>query len=202
MGLSLTGKVVGLHRSLAGASLPHAFGGALALAFCTHDPRATHDIDVNIFVGTTRIGEVLAALPADVVVEEAGRQLLARDGQARLWWDGTPIDVFLSSHPFHDQAQERCRTVRFADADELPVLSCDDLAVFKAFFARPKDAVDISAMVEAGALDTRWVLETVAGLLGADSPNHTFLAEAVRAAGARAPSSPGWSWPGVPGSPG
>lgn len=179
MALSLTEKILRLHRSLDGAALPHAFGGALALAFCTRDPRATHDIDVNVFVGTDRVTDVLAAQPRGVATDDAGRRSLARDGQARLWWEGTPIDLFLSSHPFHDDVQGRCRSVPFAGVAALPVLGCTDLAVFKAFFARPKDAVDIAAMAEADAVDVELLTATVTGLLGPDSPNLAFVQDAL-----------------------
>ena len=36
--LGLTERIVRLHEALDGAGLPHAFGGALALAFCTAEP--------------------------------------------------------------------------------------------------------------------------------------------------------------------
>lgn len=179
MALSLTRKIVRLHRTLDRAVIPHAFGGALALAFCTSDPRATHDIDVNVFLTPARVSELLDALPPDVTTDEADRRSLQRDGQARLWWDETPVDVFLSNHSFHDAAQRRARTVPFAGVAALPVLDCTDLAVFKAFFARPQDAVDIASMVDADALDGDRLLDTVTELLGAESANLAFARRAL-----------------------
>lgn len=41
MALGLSAKIVRIHRSLSAAGLPHAFGGAFALAFCSAEPRAT-----------------------------------------------------------------------------------------------------------------------------------------------------------------
>ncbi len=177
--LSLTDRILGLHAALAEAGLDHAFGGALALAFCTLDPRATQDIDLNVFVGTERVADVLDALPDDVTLDARARRQLVRDGQARLRWEATPVDLFLSNHPFHDAAQRRVRQVPFACVDDLPVLACEDLAVFKAFFARPKDAVDIASMVEAGAIDPGLLIAVVADLLGADHPSVTFVRRAV-----------------------
>jgi hypothetical protein len=165
--LGLTAKIVALHRALEAADLPHAFGGALALAFCTAEPRATKDIDVNVFTGTDRLDDLVSALPSEVEVTDEQRRRLARDAQARLWWQASPVDVFLSDHPFHDHAEARRRTVPFAGV-ELPVLACADLAVFKAFFARPKDAVDLAAMVEVGAVDLDDLRTTVRGLIGGD----------------------------------
>ncbi len=57
-------KVVALHEALDAADVPHAFGGALALAWCTERARGTIDIDLNLFVEATQAGRVLAALPA------------------------------------------------------------------------------------------------------------------------------------------
>ena len=183
MALGLTAKIVRLHRALSAAELPHAFGGALALAFCSAEPRATKDIDVNVFVGVDRAADVTAALPRGVVASEADRTQMARDGQCRLWWGDTPVDVFLSNHPFHDRAAANRRTVTFAGVDDLPVLACADLAVFKAFFARPKDEVDVATMVVAGSIDLDRLRRTVAALLGSVDDRAAFfdrVAEAVR----------------------
>ena len=179
MTLGLAGRIVALHDGFSVGALPHAFGGALALAYCTLDPRATQDIDVNVFVGVDRLDDVLAALPDGVVATGAARRQLARDGQARLRWDETPVDVFLSNHPFHAAAATRCRQVPFGAVEDLPVLACEDLAVFKAFFARPKDAVDLASMVEAEAIDAASLLAMVADLLGADHPAVAFVARAT-----------------------
>jgi hypothetical protein len=161
----LTARIVGLHGALERAGLPHAFGGALALAFCTEEPRATKDIDVNVFVGVGRLDAVLAALPQEVRITDAARLQLERDGQARLWWGDTPVDVFLSNHPFHGVAEANRRAVPFAGVPDLPVLACADLAVFKAFFARPKDVVDLATMGVAGTVDLDELERTVTRLL-------------------------------------
>lgn len=161
----LTAKITALHGALGDAELPHAFGGALALAFCVAEPRATMDIDLNVFIGADRVDDLVAALPPEVVVTDGNRQQISRDAQTRAWWDRTPVDLFLSNHPFHHHAEVNRRFVPFADVKELPVLACADLAVFKAFFARPKDAVDVAAMVDAGAVDLAALEETVAALL-------------------------------------
>ncbi len=179
MALRLAERIVALHDGFSAGNLPHAFGGALALAYCTLDPRGTQDIDVNVFVGTDRLDDVLAAVPEGVVASGAARRQLGRDGQARLRWDETPVDVFLSNHPFHEAAATRCRRVPFGDVEDLPVLACEDLAVFKAFFARPKDAVDLAAMVDAEAIDAPLLLATVADLLGAEHPGVDFVARAT-----------------------
>ena len=165
----LPGQIVAVHRSLASAELPHAFGGALALAWCTRRARGTIDIDVNVFVGTDRVDDVLAGLPDDVCADAADRELLARDGQTRLWWGSTPVDVFLDTTEFHHAAARRCRWEDFGGTD-LPFLSCSDLAVFKAFFDRTKDWADLEEMASAGTLDADRVVGVLVRYLGGDDP--------------------------------
>ena len=64
--MNLPAKVVALHEALDGARVPHAFGGALALAYWTLDPRGTSDIDHNVFVPAAQCETALKALPAAV----------------------------------------------------------------------------------------------------------------------------------------
>ena len=163
---TLAEKIVSLHRSFNDTGLTHAFGGAFALAYCTKEPRATRDIDVNVFVSPSKIDTVRAGLPGGVEMTEKNRRELSRDGQSRLWWGDTPVDIFLSNHSFHDQVKEYRRFVSFAEISDLPVLACSDLAIFKAFFGRPKDAIDIAAMVGAKAVDLHQLDRDVAALLG------------------------------------
>jgi hypothetical protein len=160
-------KMVAVHEHLRDAGIDHAFGGALALAWCTQQARGTIDLDVNVFAGPDRTDEALAALPRGVVASAEDRRLLQRDGQARLWWGTTPVDVFLNTTPFHEEVSARVRWEPFAGV-ELPFLACEDLAVFKAFFNRTKDWADLEAMQEAGTLDVPAVVGVLATFLGSD----------------------------------
>ncbi len=89
------------------------------------------------------------------------------DGQSRLWWDTTPIDVFLDTTPFHDDVGTRVRLEPFGDV-VLPFLACRDLAVFKAFFDRTKDWADLEEMHAAGTLDIEAVSGVLVRYLGGD----------------------------------
>jgi hypothetical protein len=160
-------KMLAVHEQLRHAGIDHAFGGALALAWCTQQARGTIDVDVNVFVGPERTEDVLAALPRGVVASAEARALLMRDGQARLWWGTTPVDLFLNTTPYHEAVAARVRWEPFA-GDELPFLACEDLAVFKAFFNRTKDWADLEAMQEAGTLDVSAVVGVLATFLGND----------------------------------
>jgi len=163
----LTARIVTLHEALKAASLPHAFGGALALAWCTRRARGTIDIDVNIFVSVDDRNRVFDALPEGVKVTGKDRTLLARDGQVRVWWGDTPLDVFLNTTDYHLEVADRIRPERFAGT-RIPFLSCLDVAVFKAFFNRTKDWADLEEMQAAGTLDTDRVAAIIARYLGED----------------------------------
>jgi hypothetical protein len=164
---SLADQLLAVHRSLDDGAVPHAFGGALALAWCTQQARATIDIDVNVFVPPEAAEAVLAALPDGVTWTEVDVAAVERDGQVRVWWDGTPLDVFTSTTAFHDEVESRIRQEEFA-GESVPFLDCRDLAVFKAFFDRTKDWADLEAMAEAGTLDVEAVVGVLARHLGPD----------------------------------
>jgi hypothetical protein len=165
---TLVEKILAVSEALTTADIPHAFGGALALAYCTEDPRGTRDIDVNAFVPAQDAARVLAALPPGVRVPEGTAALVAADGQVRLWWDDTPLDLFLDYAPLHTQAARGRRSVPFAGR-QISVLGPVELVLFKALFDRPKDWVDIATVVEAGALaDPAAVRQGLMGLVGTD----------------------------------
>jgi hypothetical protein len=159
-------RLVAIHEALTTAGIPHAFGGAIALAYCTEEPRGTRDLDVNVFVEPSAAESVLAALPEDVVATEEDRRRIERDGQVRLWWDDTPVDLFFDVHDFHRHVGAAIRTVSFLD-QRVPVLACTDLVVFKAMFNRTKDWADIEETIEAGTVDGDRALLWLTRLLGA-----------------------------------
>jgi hypothetical protein len=166
---SIPEKMVTIHRALDAAGMPHAFGGALALAWCTQRARGTIDIDLNVFLGTDRTNELLEALPDAVASDEGDARRLREDGQQRLWWDTTPVDVFLNTTAFHEDAASRARWELF-EGERLPFLACADLAVFKAFFDRTKDWADLEEMHDAGTLDVERVVGVLVRYVGADDP--------------------------------
>lgn len=163
--MNLPDKILVLHQSLTRAGLPHAFGGALALAWCTRRARGTIDIDINIFVTAEQCDQVLAALPAAIEPSNEQRRVLQRDGQVRLWWEQTPVDIFLNSTDFHPRAQERVRWETFLD-HTMPFLACNDIAVFKVFFNRTRDWADLEAMHDAGTLKVQRVIAVLTEYLG------------------------------------
>ena len=169
MSVTLNEAIVEIHLALGAAGLPHAFGGALALAWCTEEPRATFDVDVNVFAPPGEARQVLAALPTGISHDATSRARLERDGQERLWWGRIAVDVFLSTSAFHDLVADDAVTHPFAGHD-VPFLSCQSLATFKAFFDRDKDWLDLASMVAIGRIDPRRLERKLAELLGDDDP--------------------------------
>ena len=173
--MTLAERIVALHRALTRHDLPHAFGGAIALAYWTLDPRGTSDIDVNVFVPAEEAARGLEALPEGVSRPAGTAERIARDGQIRLFWDETPVDLFFDYAPVHADAAAHRRTVPFAGT-EIPILGAVELAVFKVIFDRSQDWVDIEKMVAAGSLDVEAVRRTLVPMLDADDPRFGRLA--------------------------
>lgn len=174
----LVDKLFAIHEALKRASLPHAFGGAVALAYCVEEPRGTRDLDVNIFCDAADARKVLAALPEGV--ERTPDQIAAveRDGQVRLFWEGVPVDVFLNNIPLHDEVAGAVVWV-WMEGKKVPMLDCASLVVFKSLFDRTKDWGDIEAITLATPEDVEEAAETIAGLVGEGDPAFQKL-QAIR----------------------
>jgi pimeloyl-ACP methyl ester carboxylesterase len=180
--VTLQAKLLAIHGALQAAGIGHAFGGAIALAYATLNPRGTSDIDVNIFAPAPSAEAALAVLPDAIAVPDDTAQRIATDGQARLWWDGTPIDLFFDYVALHAQAARNVRMVDF-EGERIPVLAPTELAVFKAMFDRTQDWADIEAMIGAQTLDLSAVRATLSGLVDRDDPRFARLDDAIRRAG-------------------
>ncbi len=178
MPLPLAAKLLAVARALTNSGVPHAFGGAIALAYYTLEPRGTRDLDINVFVRQEDCAAALAAFPAQVRTPPVSVDLILRDGQARLWWDDTPVDVFFNNLPIHERAARHVRTEPFSGG-EIQILGPVELVVFKAVFNRTKDWADIEAVVAAEAVDLDAVRDLLTEILGGDDPRLARLDEAI-----------------------
>ncbi len=162
--------------------VPHAFGGAIALAYWA-EPRATIDIDVNVFLPAGQADRALQPLSAIGAQTQGAIDGIGQDGQTRIWWDDTPIGLFFSYDPFHDAARDAIVEVPFANTS-IPVLSAEHLAACKVVFDRPKDWIDIDAMIETGThLESAEVLRWVGRVVGDEDPRYTRIAAVLAASG-------------------
>ncbi len=184
--LGLLEKVLRLHDALAAGLVPHAFGGALALALHVEQPRGTADIDLNISMSTDRAADVLTCLPPEVERDAASVARIQADGQVRLFWGRTPIDLFFPQHLLHQVVAGRVVTMPIGRG-AIPVLSATDLTIFKALFNRTKDWADIEEMLAFGSLDVVEALAWLCEIVGCDDPRVHRLRD-LR------PSAPGGTW--------
>jgi hypothetical protein len=114
-----------------------------------------------------------------VTIAKRDRTLIARDGQARLDWDGSYLDLFFATLRLHQEMASRSRSVALGPV-EIPILSPEHLIVCKAIFSRPKDWLDIEEMVSWGTpIDASMSLGWIEQLLGADSQQYERLAVAL-----------------------
>lgn len=168
---TLAERILALDRAL--EDVPHAFGGAIALAYYA-EPRATIDIDLNLFVSPDRFPEIATRLGKlgiafdDPDIGERAR----RDGQVRVMWDETPVDLFFAYDAFHDAAAGAVRTVPFAEST-IPILAAPHLIACKVVYNRPKDWVDIDAVLAGEpTVDAAEVLRWVGRIAGDEDPRY------------------------------
>jgi hypothetical protein len=126
-------KIKAVHRALEQAGIPHAFGGALALAFYA-EPRETSDIDVNVFVPVERRLEVDKALAS-----------LGTDREH-------PVHLFFSCDALHEEMPKKIRQVSIG-GETIPLVSPEHLVVRKTILNRPKDWRDIEAILAHTGVD-------------------------------------------------
>ncbi len=179
---ALPEKVSAVDAALDASRIAHAFGGALALAYYA-EPRATIDVDVNIFHAPAEHSRVAAALSPLGVETQTDETALVRDGQCRIWWGRTPLDLFYAYDEIHREMASQARRVPFASG-EIPILSPEHLLVCKAVFDRAKDWIDIEQMLTSlDHLDVKQVehdLERIAGLKDARTVRFDALVEELR----------------------
>jgi hypothetical protein len=175
-------RAVDVHRRLDRAGIPHAIGGALALAYHVAQARATNDIDLNVSADPKQPQHVFELLPPDVPWTKPDVTAVRRDGQVRLRWpvpDGgpsIPLDLFFPQHALHQAIDSRAELVPMLDAT-VPILSATDLLVFKALFNRRRDWADIEELLRFGKPDLDEARRWLTKIVGADNRRLATLTE-------------------------
>ena len=179
-------RAIALHRAFDAAGIPHAFGGALALAYHVDEPRGTRDIDVNVSVDVDQAERVFAALPADLPWSARDLQRVRKDGQVRLLWPvedspspPIPVDLFLPQHVLHGVVATRTELVSMLDA-QVPIICATDLTIFKLLFDRGKDWGDVESMLRFGRVDVQEVIRWLKDIVGPDDTRLDRFAELLR----------------------
>jgi hypothetical protein len=169
---SLVDAVTSIIDQLEAAGIGYAFGGAIALSAWS-EPRATTDVDLNLWVSDDELPSALSTLKrAGVALDETAAISGARERGMFAGQHGSyRIDIFVPSVPFYDEALRRKQPVRLADRDTW-VLSPESLAVFKMLFFRAKDVVDLARLLEVHRpeLDTEFVRGWLIDMVGRSDP--------------------------------
>lgn len=170
-----------LTGALERAGVPYAIGGALAYGVWSA-PRATKDVDLNLFVDAEGLGGVLPVLSAvglDIDPGQARRQ--AEIGEVVVGrFHGMRVDLFTATIPFSWEAM-RTR-VRISDGEtERWYLSAEATCVFKLLFFRLKDKADIEYLVatQGRRLDAAYVRSWMVDMMGEDDERVVFWAGVV-----------------------
>jgi hypothetical protein len=150
--------------------IPYAIGGAIALGFYA-PPRATLDVDVNIFVSAgPAFARALGTLKDSGFVAETDAATLVRhaqeEGQFRGRLGGIRVDVFIPTVPFYRELKRRVRNAVLLGRP-IKILSPEDLLVLKLMFFRRKDLADAEAVLrdQGTALDRRKVRDRLVKLV-------------------------------------
>jgi len=160
----------------------YAIGGALAYGLWSV-PRATVDVDVNIFTQDEQLPDVFRALESlgiELDVETAER-MIERDGMFVARYGLFRIDAFTPSIDFSWEAQ-RTKVRRSIEGREANFLSAEALAVFKLMFFRAKDIVDLQRLIAVMGtkLDSMYVRRHVVSMMGEDDERVSRWDELLR----------------------
>ncbi len=160
-----------LADALEQGGIPYAIGGAIALGFYAA-PRATVDVDVNVFVSPEReLARALDALRGAGFTPEDDPETLSRqareEGQFRGTVSGMRVDVFVPAIPYYAELEGRRRRVVLLGRP-LSILAPHDLVVLKMMFFRRKDLADVEAVLrdQGPAFDREWVRRKLTELAG------------------------------------
>lgn len=165
------------------SGIDYAIGGALALGYYS-TPRATVDVDINVFVavasGLEDALRVLAAAGFEPDDPTTLRRTATEDGQFRGRVSGVRVDVFVPAIQFYASLNERKRLVTLLDRP-IYIVGPEDLLILKLMFFRRKDLADAEAvLIGREPLDLDRIRATLVEFVGEDDPRVAEWDELVR----------------------
>lgn len=127
--------------------VPYAIGGALALGIWGF-PRATNDVDMDLFVDIKTLPRILQMLQQNGFTLNIKQALHSSEdrGDFTAKYGNIRIDFFVPSIPFYQSVETRCRQAPLLHRHAW-FLSPEDLTVFKLLFFRTKDILDVERLV-------------------------------------------------------
>lgn len=112
------------------------------------DPRATADADFVFFLSDERLGDFLRFLSEAGFAVQVDRHLgrLRHSRMAKLRFRDFSVDFVLGETEFDRNAQTRTKRIEYLGIS-LPVVSPEDLVLYKLIAHRPRDISDIEMVI-------------------------------------------------------
>jgi hypothetical protein len=137
-------------------------------------------MDVNVFLPTDRWPDVIGALSPLGVETEIDEGALRREGEVRLPWHRNDVHLFFSTDELHDAMAAAIREAPYAGST-IPLVAPEHLIVRKAMLDRPKDWLDIKAiLIATDPLDLAEIETWVRRLAGDSDPRLTKFRQLMR----------------------
>lgn len=168
-------NALAIARELEARGVSYAIGGALAIGVWSN-PRATNDVDLNVFVDDTQLDVVFEALESAGAVfdREQARRASSNDGMFIAHLHHMRIDLFTPSIEFSVEAEQTARRV-ISRGREYVFLSAEAIALFKLMYFRGKDRVDLERLIPAyPPLDRDYIRTHLVEWFGADDERVRF----------------------------
>lgn len=149
--MNLVDLVANTHRILDEGDIRHAIGGAIALGYHGR-PRATADVDVNVFVPFGEAAGVVERFaPVGFTPERPPDEWIPISGVRLVQPSGRPeLNLFFAVNETYVGFVDRSVMVPFGtEGLQIPILCAEDIAMFKISFGRPRDWIDLEDLTRA-----------------------------------------------------
>jgi len=125
------------------AGIECALGGSIARAFYGGSA-PSRDIDVQVYVTPTDVARVVPVIEALGMTHSYSdvETYAASEGQVRLDWSGTSVDLFMLSDPFHESCRDRRQWREFSAGRGAFIMSPEDACVMFLFLNRQRAAME------------------------------------------------------------